>query len=289
MAILPKKNQDRKTAPAPRRRSAITTYRRSEPNDSQSPFSKKSPPRKIRRYLLGFLDIVFVIGILALAAYSLLVRPDPAIITNNRSYRNPAQYQTAAAAQLKHFDNRNKITFNQKRLADSLMAQFPEISGVSVELPLFSERPTLRLAVNGPSFFLVSQGYKYVITAGGRAVGTSSQLPQFKNLPTITDNSGFEVSKGAQVVSADSVGFINTVINECKRAKVPIASLTFPPVAQELDLRTTDQPYFVKFFMGGNVLTQTGQYLAARSHFDQTKQPPGQYLDVRVDGKIFFK
>ncbi|MGH7156635.1 MAG: hypothetical protein ACREGG_00760, partial [Candidatus Saccharimonadales bacterium] len=87
----------------------------------------------------------------------------------------------------------------------------------------------------------------------------------------------------------DSVGFINTVIAECKHSKVPISSLVLPTTPQELDLHTADQPYYVKFYLGGDVLNEAGQFLAARNHFAQTKQSPSQYLDVRVQGKIFYK
>jgi hypothetical protein len=62
-----------------------------------------------------------------------------------------------------------------------------------------------------------------------------------------------------------------------------------PPKAQELDLRASDQSYYVKFYLGGDAMIQTGQYLAARQKFAQTKQQPGEYLDVRVSGKIFYK
>jgi hypothetical protein len=75
---------------------------------------------------------------------------------------------------------------------------------------------------------------------------------------------------------------------QTRRAGVPIKSLTFPPLAQELDLATEDQPYFVKFYLGGDPLVQAGTFLAARHQFSSGVKP-SVYLDVRVPGKIFYK
>jgi len=90
-------------------------------------------------------------------------------------------------------------------------------------------------------------------------------------------------------VSASSAKFINTVIAQSKRANVPIVSFVLPNTAQEVDLRTSDKPYYVKFYLGGDALIQTGQFLAARHQFDATNSQPSEYLDVRVAGKIFYR
>jgi hypothetical protein len=70
---------------------------------------------------------------------------------------------------------------------------------------------------------------------------------------------------------------------------VPISALSLPAVPEEIDLRASDQPYYVKFYMGGSAVLQTGQFLAARQHFKQTGQLPAQYLDARIAGKVFYK
>jgi hypothetical protein len=62
-----------------------------------------------------------------------------------------------------------------------------------------------------------------------------------------------------------------------------------PPSAQEIDLYTSDKSYLTKFYLGGDVLQQSGQFLAARNHFKEIGEDPATYLDVRVQGKIFSK
>jgi hypothetical protein len=62
-----------------------------------------------------------------------------------------------------------------------------------------------------------------------------------------------------------------------------------PSTAEELDIHTPDRPYYVKFYLAGDALLQTGQYLASRHQFDTTNSQPAEYLDVRIPGKIFYK
>ncbi len=121
------------------------------------------------------------------------------------------------------------------------------------------------------------------------ATATTDQLPQIKNLVRLDDQSGFTTQVGKQVLSSQSVNFINNMLAQLQRAKIPVKSLILPKQAQELDLRTNDRPYYVKFYLSGDVLYETGQFLASRHYFDQNHKQPQRYLDVRLGGKIFYK
>lgn len=289
MAIFSQNKNQRKTKALSGRRSPITTYYRNDSPEGESPFKRRAPKRNLRKYLFGAADIILVMAVVFGLIYSLIVRPEPKLIANSQSFHSLEDYRKGAADQLGRVGNRNKITFNEQTIAKNLQKQFPEISDVQIELPLFSQRPTIRLTISAANFYLNSQGKSYIIDSAGRAVAYASSLPSIKGLPVVQDNSGFKTSLGQQVLSAESVTFINNVIAQCQHAGINIGSMSLPAVPQELDLRTTDQSYYVKFYLGGDLLEQAGQFLASRNHFDQTHQPPSQYLDVRVPGKIFYK
>jgi cell division septal protein FtsQ len=239
---LPRKNKkNRKTLSQGRARAPMTAYYRGSPNEESSPFSRQNPKRRAAPYLYGVLDIILAAVLIAGIAYSLMINPHPSIKANSHTFHSINDYRSAAESQLSKINNRNKITFDEQGLAAALKTQFPEIRGVQVELPLLSEKPTINLAIDQPSFFLDSRGARYIIDSSGRAVTEAKRLPNIKNLP------------------------------------------------QKLDLRAKDQPYFVKFYLGGDPLAQIGQYLAARHHFNEAGQQPAEYLDVRVPGKVFFK
>jgi hypothetical protein len=273
-----------------RSRTALSTYYRSETSSaSKSPFRTPPVKRSARRFVFGFLDIIILGLLLAGVIYSLLINPEPKLLISSAAYRDKADYQIAADQIFSDLKNRNKLTFSEDGVVKELKNKFPEISGASVELPFFSQRPTLRLAIAKPSLLLVNGGQSYVIDSDGIVTGKQADVKNAAGLAKVTDQSGFLARAGRPALSSNDVNFINILVSELKRAKVPIASLTLPPAAEELDLRAADQGYYVKFFLGGEVLRQAGQYLAARHNFQQKGSPPDEYLDVRVPGKIFYK
>ncbi len=265
-------------------------YRSGDPVAAQrSPFRPSMLKAKRRRWLTASVDIVFVIVVLFCLVYSLIVRPAPKLLVSDTSYHSAETYRQAVAGKLKALRNKNKITLDENGIKSSLAKEFPEVADVSVELPLLGQTPTVRLNISKPALFLASGGQTYIVDSQGRVAGRATDLPQIKNLITVTDQSGFNAEPGKQVLSTAEISFIEVVIAQAKHGSVPIKSLTLPPLAAELDLRSSDRGYYVKFFMGGDALQQAGQYLAARHNFDQTGGQPGQYLDVRVSGKIFYK
>lgn len=271
------------------KRTPVTNYYRSDKQPSQSPFKKKLPKKNPRKLLIGTLDVVLIVFLLVGLIYSLILKPQPKVVVSESSYRDIKTYSSQVAAGFKSFSSRNKITFNENQLADNIRRQFPEVENIEVELPFFSQEAKVRLNISPPAFKLVNGKQVYIIDSKGVAVAKAEDLPKLNDLVSLNDQSGFEAAAGQQVLSSAAVSFINTVISQTKRAKVPLASLSLPPLAQQLDLRTTDQPYFTKFYLGGDAGLQAGQFLAARSKFAQTGQAPAEYLDVRVLGKVFYK
>jgi hypothetical protein len=271
----------------------LTFYRSAgAKTDSRSPFRTKeaeSKPGKIRSFFAGFLDAVVVFALFALLAYSLVVRPSARVELNSQLFHKQRVYEAYAGKILGDFSYSNKITFSEQNLVTRMQKQFPEIASARVELPILAQTPVIHLRVASPSFILKSGGQSYIVDSEGAAVAKSSDFPSVQNLLEVDDQSGFPSTVGKQVMSADSVRFIKTLEAQSKHANVKLGALTLPKTAQELELRTVDRPYYVKFYLGGNVLQQAGQFLAARHQFDASSTQPAEYLDVRVPGKIFYK
>ena len=269
----------------------LTYYRTGGRSSKTSPFEKKPvvPASRFHKTLVRLADLAVIAVILFCLIYSLIVRPNAEVLLSDKSYRAESVYSTAASRLFREFKNRNKVTLDGQSIVKSLRKQFPEIASASVELPLFAEIPRLHLNISSPSIFLHSGNSTYVIDAAGVAVAKTSGLPNIKNLPNVIDQTGFETTVGKQVLSAQAVSFINDIVAQCKHASVSIQSMTLPARAQELDLRTADENYYIKFFLGSDPTQQIGQFLAARHQFASGGDQPSEYLDVRVVGKIFFK
>ncbi len=285
-----KKLKERKPEAISLRRQPRATYYRSEtPEDTPSPFKTRQVRKSKRRFLLGFLDVVLVTLLLAGIVYSLVIKPTPKVIVSSTAYHPAATYSKAVSEQFNKIQNRNKVLFNDVAVTSNLKKQFPEIVSAQIELPFISQNATVRLLVSKPIMNLNSHGNVYVVDTQGVVVANSNSVPAAKKLVLVDDQTGFKAAQGKQVLSASEVDFINQVILQSRRANVQISSILLPTAPEELQVRVKDQPYYVKFYLGGDALKQTGQFLAARNHFDQNHQSPSEYLDVRVEGKIFYK
>ena len=256
----------------------------------RSPFQKRPPLPKSPRQLLGrFADVLVLLAIIASLIFCLIVKPRPQTIVSSNAYHPTAIYETAANKAFKALRNRTKLTLDERGIISALKRQFPEIDVIKIEVPIVSQIPTIRLSIATPTFNFSSHNNLYVVGSNGVVAGLSSQLAGASKLPSIIDQSDFAAAPGKQVLGTEAIAFINTVLAQCRRAGVKVQSLTLPAAAQELDLRAQNQPYFVKFYLGGDGLNQAGQYLAAKHKFDTEGPQPEQYLDVRVAGKIYYK
>jgi hypothetical protein len=268
-----------------------TTYYRSggRSGGASSPFEQTAESKHKTKLWLKAVDVVFLFLLLFLLGRSLLLEPRAKVVASDLSYQKLVSYQNTAGFYQESFSNRNKVTFNGKSIEEGLKKTYPEINTVSIELPIFGSKPIISLDIAAPSFFLQTGGNIYLADSNGRVVALKSQYPNIKNLPLIIDESGYGVKPGSLVLGKPNVDFINQLIAETKNHRVPIKSITLPAAAEEIDLRTTDKPYFAKFYMGGDPNIQIGQLLAARANFARKNIQPSSYLDVRVSGKVFYQ
>ncbi len=287
----------RQSSPPRQARTARSKIKLNTYYSSGQSASDKSGPLKPKSFkghkLYGWgkrvLQITIVLGMGALVIHSLILNPTPRITVNDGSYHPAKTYQTEAVKQFSYLKNKNKITFDEQGIANTLKNQFPEIDSVDFQLPLLGKTANIYISVSGPALFLKSQGQIFVIDQKGRAVALATVMPQAEGLIPVEDQSGYPVQIGNQVLNAQEVSFISSLNNQAKKSKITVSSIVIPQKAQELDIRTVDKPYSVKFYLGGDPAVQIGQWLAARAQFEKDGTTPDKYLDVRVQGKIYYR
>jgi len=190
--------------------------------------------------------------------------------------------------------NRNKLTINTDSIAGQLRQHFPELSQVSITLPLIAHRPIVYLQASQPVLILNTASGGYVIGQNGVALLPTTQLEPGSTLklPVATDQAGLKVKTGQQALASGDVAFIQMVLAQLKAADIGIAGLSLPPAASELDVHLTGLPYFVKFNMHDSTddaRQQAGTFLAVQQHLKSQNITPGQYIDVRVNGRAYYQ
>jgi cell division septal protein FtsQ len=261
-----------------------------------------TPVKKIT--LLGqiarrFGMLVLLIVIVAAVVNVLSVTPKAKIepLSSSRAdspsplLRNKTEYQAAADKLLaSSIWNRNKITINTSQISQQLTKQFPELTGVSVTLPLLAHRPVIYLQPARAVLVIAAKDGAYVIDQNGRALMPSANLPTASKLPQIVDQSGLHISVGRQVLTSDDVAFVQTIMAELAAKHVSVTSIVLPATSRELDVYIDHQLYFIKFNLANNdARQQAGTYLATVAELKRQHVTPKHYIDVRVDGRAYYK
>ena len=190
--------------------------------------------------------------------------------------------------------NRNKITINTKAVAGQLKARFPELADVSITLPLIAHHPVVYIQPSPPVLILQTNKGGYVIGQNGTALLPTTQLPSSStlDLPVVNDQTGVTVQTGKRALPSGDVAFIQMVTGQLKAAGMGLGELTLPPASSELDVRLKDKPYFIKFNTHASLADarqQAGTLIAVSHKLESQHVTPGEYIDVRVTGRAYYK
>jgi hypothetical protein len=247
--------------------------------------------QRLGMFVAGVVLIICVLYTLHLSGNPKVVSLAPS--TAGYFLQDDSVYQRAAAkAFTSSVFNNNKVTINTVGIQQKLQHQFPELSEVSVTIPLMSHRPIVYIAPTTPSLILSAADGDFVLDNNGKALIRADAIGDLDKLalPTVKDQSGVRVNSGDIALASSSVNFIRTVVAEMNAKGVRIESLTLPNAAYELDMKPAGAGYFVKFNLHEpTARQQSGTYLAVRQRLASQSITPGRYIDVRLDGRAYYK
>ena len=240
----------------------------------------------------GIALVVCVIEILWLTPNVKVIAVDSA--SKQYFLHSMSSYQRAASQLFaKSLSSSNKITVNTATIARQLEAAFPELTNVSVALPLIGHRPIVYIQAVKPALILVTNGGpSFVVNKDGRVEADASSVTNLKRLavPVVHDRSGVILKLGATALSSEDVSFITTVLQELVHGNIAVGNLSLPAASRELDMSIQNQPFYVKFNLeSDSARQQAGTFLATWHYLKQHNQVPSQYIDVRVDGRAYYK
>ncbi|MEO8105095.1 MAG: hypothetical protein ABI602_02040 [Candidatus Saccharibacteria bacterium] len=244
----------------------------------------------------GLFILLSVAAISLVSAATLSTNPKIVLVAGSNQQpflQNQQIYSQAVARQLRaSIWNHNKITVNTTRINQQLAAQFPELASASITLPLLSHRPVVYLEPATPAIIFHSSSGSYVLDTTGKVLlgGAIPDAVDKLGLPVLTDQSGLAVAINHQVLRSSDVSFIQTAVGELKAHGYTPSSLVLPAASSELDIQLAAQPYFIKFnLQSEDARQQVGTFLAATAKLKSLKTVPSTYMDVRVNGRAYYK
>ncbi|MDB5164628.1 MAG: hypothetical protein JWL89_254 [Candidatus Saccharibacteria bacterium] len=246
----------------------------------------------IQRFGLGLLLLALIVSVVNALTLSTNPQIVPLTKTTNDFLHSQATYQDAADKLFaSSVWNRNKITVDTGHVSKQLVAQFPELASASVTLPLAAHRPIVYIQPVQAAVALKTSDNLYILGDNGKALLAESEaFATDRSLPIVTDQSGLQVRLGRQALTTADVSFIQTVIAQLAAKQYVVSNLTLPATTRELDVSVDGKPYSVKFnLQSGDARQQAGTFLATMNRLQSEHVTPAQYVDVRVDGRAYYK
>lgn len=257
-----------------------------------SPAAKSAVNFWVQRFGLAILLVVGAVCFITAVTLSSNVKIQQLGPVNRSSlFHNQAAYQSSAKDLIdKSLLNHNKITINTTQISNKLLLAYPELSSVNVALPLLSHRPIIYISYTEPALIMHNQTGSFVLDTAGKVLAQTSAEAVNLGLPSVSDESGFQLALNNQVLSSSDVRFIQIVVAGLQAKHVPISTMTLPPAANELDVSIGAKQYYVKFNLHeATPALQVGTFLATEKRLQGEGITPAKYIDVRVDGRAYYQ
>jgi hypothetical protein len=259
-----------------------------EQNEDKNKYSKSL--RWTILVVLGIVLLFVLIGLYVSAnAKVVIVQPSG----YNYMPHTQAQYhkvtdQAIGSSLYNHF----KITLSSNDIGTIIKQTFPEVSYVAVTVPFIGSTPTVYIQLTAPAIIFDAAGHSYVLNSNGLVIASASSLSpkELSTLPRVETPIALVIKDKEQLLSLRTVNFVQTVSLGLRAKNIAVAKMELIPGAEELDVYPAGQKYFVKFNLHQtDALQQLGAYLATIATLKKENKVPNQYIDVRVDGRAYYK
>lgn len=86
------------------------------------------------------------------------------------------------------------------------------------------------------------------------------------------------------------MAFIQTVLYQLQQKHIVVTMLVLPAASREFDLYIDGARYYGKFNLASDTARQqAGTFLATKHYLEGKGLAPQEYIDVRVDGRAYYK
>lgn len=255
---------------------------------------KEQGTSKFKKYLFFTGVLLVLVALYLFLGVSTSSRVE-VIQPNGFNYQphSTAQYESAAAKAIgSSIYNRFKPTFSSSNIESKLKNDFPEVIHAAVTLPFLGSTPTVYLQLATPVLIYTNSAGNYLLGVNGVVIANYSQFnpKQLRGLPIVTSPTTGPLNDGQQVLTSSNVAFVRTIQTALTDKNIGINKMDLVPMAEELDVYPVGVSYYIKFNLHENdPLQQTGTYLATVATLKQQGKTPSQYVDVRVDGRAYYK
>ncbi len=185
----------------------------------------------------------------------------------------------------KQWLGRNTILVNTGALVSYMRQAEPGIKDATVHR---SGTHTIAISVSErqPSINWKSNNILYLLDASGTVIGTSRGA--YVKLPEVVDSTNLSVKLGDRVAPSAFVSFCSTVWNQIGGTGLNPVVMVVPETTSEVNVKT-DKSFVVKFDTTRSAAEELADLKAVQGELTKSRKVPGQYIDLRIPHKAYFK
>lgn len=249
------------------------------------------------RLLPTFLAILAIIGAVL---YSLSIdttqpRIQVVISEENEATENPlwdAGVYEAATKELlgESVLNKTKLTLRAGTIEKTLLERFPEIEKITIMTPIISRTPTIRIVPRSVALIMrTADDELFVIDTNGVAIAKAQPTSVAQEILQVSDEVGLEFSLGTKILPTETIVFMEAVARQLQHFDIDVESMALPAIANEVHVAIAGERYIGKFDITGDPRLQAGTFMAARKNLKENSIEPSEYIDARIQGRVFYK
>ncbi|MCA9344371.1 hypothetical protein KC946_00890 [Candidatus Saccharibacteria bacterium] len=254
---------------------------------------KPRPRMKLTIERLSILGIIILVAGCLMYISTLSSDARVAVNTDKKSklLHSKQEYQAALTDILEQSVlNKSKLTIDTNKVGQELKKLFPEVNKVNVLLPLAGRRPTVEINTDEVKLIIVSGNEAYGVGQSGKLLIRVKDKPEInQGLPKVQDDAELDSKLGQNILTSQDVAYILNVIEQLEAKNIAIESITLPQRAAEMHIKPKGEKYIIKFSFLTDYRIAVGQYLSLRKKLATENISPSEYIDSRVEERIYYK
>lgn len=187
-----------------------------------------------------------------------------------------------------NFLNNNLMFLNEAKLLEDFTREHPMVDGVATSFNYLSGKLNFVVRERQPMARYSSAGITFVIDRKGFAL-TQQNTEIFSKLPLIKDETQFRGALGQQVIDTNTAMYIHELQNLLSARSMVVEHYSIPQSVRELYIKFIDKNFVVKTHMDVSPTSVVETYEKTINHISQSGVSIGEYIDLRVEGKVIFK
>ncbi len=242
---------------------------------------------------------VIICAILVLCALRLQITQVSIVQSKDSTVSLTTGQQDAYGALINRYIGEH-VLLRQSWLLDSsdltryVQKDSPEVSSVALRSRNpFSTTATANLEFRKPQLLYKGIGHTQFIDNQGVIFGNNryKNVPM-QTLPIVEDQGGTAPAVGQTVLSRPiivDIAQIYTKLPLLYPPKTRVSGIVLPRTSREIQAKIGGQKYYIKFSSERRIADQIGELRQLLSYLSRNNITPSEYIDVRVENKVFYK